>query len=169
MNSPVAGWDLDAGKEAKREKKRRGTQGCSFRQKKKDKDYYWWPWILLGRKWRSDYKHVLWNEHQPMQTLPWLHCPNWTFLGCILHLSNLSPLSFGLLDSKLDMLTMDWTSSIESRNPTNYSSQTLLVSLNILSYNHQNYKLWPNKAIVFTQSCGPQGRHRAQALPCWLQ
>ena len=50
---------------------------------------------------------------------------------------------FGHLDSDLDISTIDWTPSIGPRSPTNMHSQTLLVSLIILSHNHQdhNYSL----------------------------
>jgi hypothetical protein len=39
----------------------------------------------------------------------------------------------------LDTLTMDWTSSMGPRNPTNFELKNLLVPLIILSYNHQNH------------------------------
>jgi hypothetical protein len=43
------------------------------------------------------------------------------------------------LDSNLDTLIMDWTSSMGTRNSTNFELVNLLVPLTILSHNHQNY------------------------------
>ena len=49
-------------------------------------------------------------------------------------------------------LEMVWTSSMEPKNPINVISQTLLVSLIILSLNHQNHKQWPNGVIFLTST-----------------
>jgi len=61
----------------------------------------------------------------------------------------------------LDILTVDWSLRLDDRldmafrqlelkNPINMISQILLVSLIMLSLNHQNYKQLSNEAVFLT-------------------